>query len=155
MPNPDHKDLRSAFGTFATGVTIVTCIDHQGPLGFTANSFSSISLDPPLLLWAIAKSSLRHDAFCTAGQFAIHVLAYEDQDQAMSFAKDGRSFDPQKWDLSPNTPPRLKSARSTFICERHAVYEGGDHSMILGKVIDCKTIEGKSLVFCAGQYASF
>jgi flavin reductase (DIM6/NTAB) family NADH-FMN oxidoreductase RutF len=105
-------------------------------------------------MWAIAKTSLRNPSFCAAQQFAIHVLAGDDKDLAMSFAKDGRYFDPTKWEITPGLPPKLKTARSTFVCEQHAIHDGGDHSIILGKVIECNTQEGQSLVFCSGQYAS-
>ena len=83
----DERAFRDALGRFATGVTIVTCNGPDGPMGITANSFASLSLDPPLVLWSPAKSSRRYEAFVNATEFAIHVASYDQLDLCRDFAK--------------------------------------------------------------------
>ncbi|MEP0565440.1 MAG: flavin reductase family protein, partial [Paracoccaceae bacterium] len=85
----DPKAFRNALGSFATGVTIVTCNSTHGPLGITANSFASVSLDPPLVLWSPARASKRFAAFETAEHFAIHVLSEDQKDFCNVFAAEG------------------------------------------------------------------
>ena len=88
--NEPIRAFRDALGTFATGVTIVTTLDSAGdPVGVTASSFNSVSLDPPLILWSLAKDSLSHDAFCGSGHFAIHVLAASQEALSNRFARRG------------------------------------------------------------------
>lgn len=106
----DSKPLRSAFGRFATGVTIVTVQTPDGPLGITANSFSSVSLDPPLVMWSIAKHSSRFAPFADAEHFAIHVLAREQDHLCWRFAKSGRDFSGVELAFNPEGAPLLPGA---------------------------------------------
>ena len=93
VPGPDTlHDFRAALGRFATGVTVVTCQTELGPLGITANSFASVSLDPPLVLWSPAKSSSRYPAFLEAEHFAVHVLESGQRDLCRQFTKSGLDF---------------------------------------------------------------
>lgn len=133
----DTSDLRRAFGRFATGVTVVTVQTPQGPLGMTANSFSSVSLDPALVLWSPGKSSKRHDAFVQAPHFAIHVLGADQQALADHFAANGDGFDHFDWSKGPNGAPTLAGCLTTFHCDTFAVHPAGDHSLILGQVTQC------------------
>ncbi|WP_093916107.1 flavin reductase family protein [Sulfitobacter marinus] len=130
----DTADLRRAFGRFATGVTIVTVQTPRGPLGMTANSFSSVSLDPPLVLWSPGKSSKRHDAFVTAAHFAVHILGAGQHPLADHFAANGEGFDQVEWSVGPNGAPTLAGCLATFYCDTFAVHPAGDHSVILGQV---------------------
>ena len=116
-PKINTRELRDAFGAFMTGVTIVTTASDDGkPLGFTANSFSSVSLDPALLLVSIAKTSSNYQTFSTAGHFAINILAEGQKDLSNTFARpsDDR-FANVNWHLSANRNPLIDDV--TTICE--------------------------------------
>lgn len=158
VPGPDASaDLRRAFGHFGTGVTIVTVQTPQGPLGMTANSFSSISLDPPLVLWAPGKESKRHDAFATAAAFCVHVLGADQLALAQHFATQGHDFDAFGWIEGPNGAPTLSGCLATFHCDTYAVHPAGDHSLILGHVRHAATRAGEAtgLLFDQGRYGIF
>jgi flavin-dependent trigonelline monooxygenase, reductase component len=130
------RELRDAFGAFMTGVTIVTTVREDGtPLGFTANSFSSVSLDPALLLVSIAKTSGNYQTFSTTGHFAINILAEGQKDLSNTFARpsDDR-FAGVDWQLSENRNPLLGDVSAWFDCTTHAVIDAGDHALIVGKV---------------------
>ena len=157
-PTPEHGlELRKAFGCFGTGVTIITAQTADGPLGMTANSFSSISLDPPLVLWSPAKSSKRHDAFVAAEHFCIHVLAADQLALAQHFATNGTDFGEFRWTSGPLTAPSLHGCLAEFHCKTYDVHPAGDHSLILG---DVKTVtqhhrDIPGLLFEKGQFGSF
>jgi len=130
------RELRDAFGAFMTGVTIVTTAGDDGkPLGFTANSFSSVSLDPALLLVSIAKTSGNYQTFSTAGHFAINILAEGQKDLSNTFARpsDDR-FANVNWQLSANRNPLIDDVSAWFDCTTHAVIDAGDHALIVGRV---------------------
>ncbi|MEM9576524.1 MAG: flavin reductase family protein [Pseudomonadota bacterium] len=156
-PTVDHAlALREAFGRFGTGVTVVTAQTPNGPLGMTANSFSSISLDPALVLWAPARSSLRHDAFVAAERFCIHVLAVDQLELARHFATNGTEFGSFEWDTGPLDAPCLSGCLVEFHCTTFAVHPAGDHSIILGKVEIVTQHDRKQpgLLFEQGQFGS-
>ncbi|WP_299671414.1 flavin reductase family protein [uncultured Roseobacter sp.] len=157
-PNADRTaDLRRAFGCFGTGVTVVTTQTENGPLGMTANSFSSVSLTPPLVLWSPALSSLRHDAFANATQFCIHVLSDQQLDMARHFATSGDGFEQFEWTPGALGAPRLLGCLAEFHCSTYAIHPAGDHSLILGEVR--KVIEGErgasGLLFDHGRFGRF
>lgn len=130
------RELRDAFGAFMTGVTIVTTAHEDGkPLGFTANSFSSVSLDPALLLVSIAKTSSNYQTFSTTGHFAINILAEGQKELSNTFARpsDDR-FAKVSWRLSANHNPLIDEVSAWFDCTTHAVIDAGDHALIVGKV---------------------
>jgi flavin-dependent trigonelline monooxygenase, reductase component len=119
-----------------TGVTIVTTASDDGkPLGFTANSFSSVSLDPALLLVSIAKTSSNYQTFASTGHFAINILAEGQKDLSNTFARpsDDR-FANVGWRLSENQNPLIENVSAWFDCATHAVIDAGDHALIIGKV---------------------
>ncbi len=149
-----ERELRNAFGRFGTGVTIITAQTAHGPLGMTANSFSSISLDPPLVLWSPASASRRHDAFADADAFCVHVLASEQLPLAMHFASSGDGFDAFEWAPGPAGVPVLANCLTVFHCSTHAIHPAGDHSLILGRVhqVDMCPTNRQGLVFAHGQY---
>lgn len=155
-PN-DGVALRSAFGRFGTGVTIITALTERGPLGMTANSFSSVSLDPPLVLWSAALRSKRHDAFVQAQHFCIHVLAADQAALANHFATQGEVFDAVKWVQGPHGVPTLNGVLAAFHCDRFAVHPAGDHSIILGEITHAseRRGEGAGLMFDQGRFGTF
>jgi flavin reductase (DIM6/NTAB) family NADH-FMN oxidoreductase RutF len=155
-PNADTaRAFRAALGQFATGVTLITIQGPKGPMGFTANSFSSLSLDPPLVLWSLAKSSQRYGPYIAAPHFAIHVLADDQADLIARFARNGAGFDGLAHDRSPQGVPLIAGALARFDCALHQVFDGGDHSIILGRVLLASQASGAPLVFCQGQMGGF
>jgi flavin-dependent trigonelline monooxygenase, reductase component len=130
------RELRDAFGAFMTGVTIVTTARDDGqPLGFTANSFSSVSLDPALLLVSIAKTSSNYQTFSTAGHFAINILAENQKELSNTFARPSEDrFANVDWQLSEHRNPLIGDVSAWFDCTTHTVIDAGDHALIVGKV---------------------
>ncbi|MBL3569718.1 flavin oxidoreductase [Rhodovulum sulfidophilum] len=156
IPGPDTQRLyRDALGSFATGVTVVTALGSHGPVGMTANSFSSVSLDPPLVLWSPARASTRYPAMSGAERFAIHVLGAGEENLAARFARSGADFE----GLGPESgddPPLLEQGWiARFVCRRVALHEAGDHAIVVGHVEDCARREGPPLVFAGGAYGDF
>lgn len=158
MPDPANpRLLRSALGRFATGVTVVTAreADGGGLVGITANSFASVSLDPPLVLWSAARSSMRHAHFSAAPAFAIHVLAAGQSDLSDRFTRDGSRFEGLDYSLNADGVPLLEGTLARFECRTEARHEGGDHTIIIGLVTRFTLAEGEPLVFVHGQYGRF
>lgn len=158
VPDPARTtDLRRALGQFGTGVALITAQTGVGPLGITANSFSSVSLDPPLVLWCAARSSLRHDGFVQAPSFCIHVLSAEQMDVAKHFAAQGHDFSSYPWEAGPNGAPTLHGCLATFHCDTHAVHGAGDHSIILGQITSAamQPEESDGLLFKRGKFGRF
>jgi flavin reductase (DIM6/NTAB) family NADH-FMN oxidoreductase RutF len=156
IPNAANARIfRDALGRFATGVTLVTITGPEGPLGFTANSFSSLSLDPPLVLWSPAKSSQRYPHFAAAEHYAIHILGQAQSDWPARFARGGAGFDGLDWHLNAEGVPILPQAIARFDCTRHATHDGGDHLIIVGHVLRLALEEGEPLVFAKGKFGGF
>ncbi|MBT5219101.1 MAG: flavin reductase family protein [Woeseia sp.] len=151
----DPLSFRQCLGKFATGVTVVTCVDDKGqPCGITANSFSSVSLDPPLVLWNIAKVSNSLDAYLQAEHFAINVLADSQQDISSHFAKsDHTLFDDIQHDVSAHGAPLLADTIARLECLTYAVHDCGDHYIIVGEVLDFQSADLAPLLFFGGQYS--
>lgn len=147
--------FRAALGRFATGVTIVTATDAEGrPIGVTANSFNSVSLDPPLVLWSLAKSSMSRTAFESAREFAIHVLAATQEELSCRFARRGEDkFASVEWETSSGGAPLLKDFAARFRCRTAHRYEGGDHIIFVGEVLDFEHRDLPPLLFHSGVYA--
>lgn len=155
---PDSQNaraLRAAFGAYVTGVCVVTAQSERGPMGMTINSFTSVSLDPPLVMWAPARSSARCAAFARASHFAIHVLRHDQIELCLRFAGQGAGFSGLAHDTTPDGTPVLADALARFDCEHHAQHDGGDHLMILGRVTGVETRPGDALVFSQGRYGRF
>ena len=152
VPSPEtSREFRAALGTFATGVTVVTCQSDLGPLGITANSFASVSLDPPLVLWSPAKSSSRYAAFLAAEEFVIHVLDAEQTALCQTFTKDGLDFGGLDVETLSGGAPLIRGCLAHFECQRFASHDAGDHTIIVGKVQAAASREGAPLVFSAGS----
>jgi len=158
VPGPGReRAFRDALGRFATGVTVVTApaTDADGPLGITANSFASLSLEPPLVLWSPARASRRFAAFATAPHFAIHVLAADQAALARHFAASGTDFDLPGIAPGFGGTPLLPDVLACFECTREAVHEGGDHAIVVGRVLRASLRDGAPLVFASGRYGGF
>ena len=149
------RALRDALGRFATGVTVVSIDTLEGPMGFTANSFASVSLDPPLVLWSPAKSSMRYPYYAAARHYAIHVLGAEQVDLSRRFLRGGAGFDGLAHDINPEGVPVIPGTLARFDCVQQATHEGGDHLIVVGRVIRAALRPGGPLVFSQGAYGRF
>ena len=148
-------EFRAALGMFATGVTIVTTRTPQGHLiGLTANSFNSVSLDPPLVLWSLARQAGSMNAFSTGSHYAINILAAGQQDLAKRFAgKDLDRFAGVEFEEGTGGAPLLVGAAATFECFNRSRYEEGDHVIFVGEVERCAHRPGASpLLFHGGRF---
>jgi len=150
----DSLSFRQCLGKFATGVSVVTCVDANGePCGITANSFSSVSLEPPLVLWNIAKVSNSLDAYLQAEYFAINVLAESQEEVSSHFAKsDHTLFDNVQHETSANGSPLLPGTIAQFECQTYAIHGCGDHHIIVGEVLDFRSTARAPLLFFGGRY---
>lgn len=151
----NSRDFRNALGQFGTGVTIVTTADGDTPLGITVNSFSSVSLDPALVLWSPAKASSRFQQFESTKHYAIHVLDHSQGELAKQFARNAQSFNDCTWRWSDNRVPLLEKCIARFECERVMSHDGGDHSIVVGKVLRAINFGGDPLMFVGGQFGRF
>lgn len=149
------RDFRDALGRFGTGVTVVTCPTSAGPLGITANSFASVSLDPPLVLWSPGKSSTRYPFFMSADHFAIHVMGAEQGGLCRAFAREGNAFAQFDWETGAQGVPLLNGCLSRFECTKVAEHDGGDHSVVIARVTRVTTRDGAPLLFYSGRYGGF
>ena len=152
----DAREFRTALSCFATGVTVVTaCSDDGEDCGMTASSFNSVSMDPPLVLWSVTKTALSADVFRRAEHYAIHVLGSDQQALANQFATRGiDKFDQASYQHDQNGVPVLHEHAARFDCKQWAVYEGGDHWIIVGEVCAMERRNKEALVFCEGSYAT-
>ena len=150
------KQFRRCLAKFATGVTVVTCADAAGrPYGITANSFSSVSLEPRLVLWNVAKVSNSLQAFLDARHFAINVLAGDQQHLSVHFAKsDHTLFDSVTTMRSAENVPLLPGTLACFECRTYAIHDCGDHHIIVGEVMRFASRDGEPLLFYDGRYAA-
>lgn len=151
----DERAFRDALGRFATGVTVVTIATRDGPMGFTANSFASVSLDPPLVLWSPAKSSARYPFFAAARTYAIHVLGAEEPELSRRFVRGGAGFDGLSYTTNPEGVPVLPTTLARFDCEQASTHDGGDHLIILGRVRRAVFRRGGPLIFSQGAFGRF
>ncbi|WP_324752318.1 flavin reductase [Roseovarius sp. Pro17] len=152
----DSRMLRNAFGTFVTGVTVVTAYDGEGaPLGFTANSFTSVSLDPPLVLVCLANSSRNYDALINASGFAINILAETQIEISNTFARPVEDrFATIDWHDGPNGSPILDGACGWFDCSMHKTVEAGDHVILIGRVEAFDSTATPGLGYARGAYVT-
>ena len=155
-PTPEQSTaFREALGCFGTGVTVVTTNTARGPRAITVNSFSSVSLDPPLVLWCLAKESNRFDAFSDCQHYSIHVMAQDQQDQALRFARDGADFSHAEWSTDPSGRPQLANCLARFDCHLQARHDAGDHLIVVSHVEQAMYRTGKGLIFKRGQFGGF
>lgn len=151
----DATEFRRALGSFATGVTVVTTLGSGGePIGLTVNSFNSVSLNPPLVLWSLAKNALSLPAFLAAQHWVVHVLAGDQEPVSKRFASRGSDkFSGIDTDAGIGGVPLLRGCAARFQCRTAFTYEGGDHMIFVGEVLDFDRSQAAPLVFHAGQYA--
>lgn len=150
----DPRELRNALGSFATGVAIVTTSLDGHDVGMTINSFNSVSLDPPMVLWSLAKSSASLDTFTNSGYFAIHILSAEQQELSQCFATRGiDKFAGVEVKRGEGNVPIIQGCSAVFHCKTAYKYEGGDHEIFVGEVLKFEHFEKSPLVFHAGKYA--
>ena len=151
----DPRTLRDALGCFATGVTVVTCHDASGvPVGLTANSFTALSLDPPLLLVCVAKAAASAAPLGQAEHFAVNVLQTCQQPASITFSTRGEDrFGRTEWSVGEHGAPVLLDSLSVFECRRHAVHDGGDHFILVGEVVKASFEPGLDpLLYFRGSY---
>ena len=149
----DPQAFRDALGSFVTGVTIVTARDEAGrPYGLTANSFNSVSLDP-MVLWSLSLRSGSLPVFRDADNWAVHVLAADQQAMSDRFARpgDGKFAGVEDVD-GPEGAPLLAGYAARFGCRARFEYEGGDHAIFLGEVVDFDRREADPLIYHGGRY---
>jgi len=151
----DPKEFRSALGTFTTGVTIITTSAPDGtPVGLTANSFNSVSLDPPLVLWSLAKTSRNLEAFETSDHWAVHILSADQENLSNRFAKSAEDkFAGVDYEVGNGNVPLLKDCCTRIQCRTSFMYEGGDHIIFVGQVLAFDHQPVPPLVFQGGKYA--
>lgn len=155
-PIMNESDFRDALGCFATGITVITTWDEDGaPVGMTANSFNSVSLDPPLILFSIAKSSERMKTFRECRHFAVNVLKADQQEYSVRFSKPGENgFDELTPARGPHGCPLLPNTLAHFECDNETSYEGGDHVIMIGRVRAIgQAGQGGPLLYFRGRYA--
>jgi len=151
----DPRSFRSALGTFATGVTLITTVAPSGELvGNTASSFNSVSLDPPLVLWSLARKAFSFQTYCNAKYFAVNVLREGQDDLSARFSKSSadkwQGIDHETWDTGC---PIIPTALAIFECKMTHIYDGGDHAIFVGEVLKFDhDPKGKPLVFWRGGY---
>ncbi|MEX0302240.1 MAG: flavin reductase [Leisingera sp.] len=149
-----RRQLRQAFGSFATGVTVVTARDADGnPIGFTANSFTSVSLEPPLLLVCLAKTSSNIGHFSQAGRFAVNILGEAQKDVSNRFAsKVEDRFAETAWREGAEGTPLIENAVAWFDCTIDNLVDAGDHVILIGQITDFGQTDGRPLAYLRGHY---
>jgi flavin reductase (DIM6/NTAB) family NADH-FMN oxidoreductase RutF len=151
----DGRELRNALGCFATGVCLITTVTDDGEaLALTANSFSSVSLDPPLVLWSLQNTSDVYDVYAHPSHFAINVLAREQEAHSNQYARKGEHrLTPAHFSPGRHGSPIIHDALASFECEVEATHAGGDHLIIVGRVLDMRVrAGGEPLLFYGGAY---
>ena len=153
----DPRDFRNALGTFATGVTIITAMAQDGkPYGLTCNSFASVSLNPPLVLWSLGMFSNGLATFQSASHFTVNILGASQQELANKFAKSsGEKFVGVDWKPGLGNAPVLADSVANFQCRAANRYYGGDHIIFLGAVEAYSYNRNEPLLFARGGYGRF
>lgn len=152
----DSRAFRDALGCFATGIAVISAVSQSGePVGMTVNSFASVSLEPPLVLYSLARSASRYDAFIAAKCFVVNVLDKVHQPLSAKFATKGvTSWDDTAFEVWSTGCPVLTDALAVFECTTEAHYEGGDHVIILGRVQRMRhRAGGEPLLYYRGTYS--
>ena len=150
----DPTELRRCLGSFVTGVTVITVLDDEGkPIGMTANSFNSVSLDPPLIVWSLRTNARTYPVYSKAKRFVVNILSEEQVDVSNRFAKSGAD----RFDGVATTPgidglPMIDGCSAYLECRTEATYPGGDHLLFLGRVERMVGSARKPLAFGAGKY---
>lgn len=145
--------FRRCLGQFATGVAIVAARNEGASFAMTINSFSALSLDPPLVLWSIRRESAKLDAFRHAGSFSVSVLSTAQEGVSACFAKTGAPpMTDAQWSIGQTKTPLLRGAIAHFECQTERTEEAGDHVIFIGRVQRCERFQGDPLIFTQGRY---
>ncbi|MDG1281579.1 MAG: flavin reductase family protein [Pseudorhodobacter sp.] len=156
IPDAENaRAFRDALGRFATGIAVITTQTADGPVGFTANSFASVSLDPPLVLWSPAKSSARYPVFAEAQHYTIHILGADQADLCLRFVRGGAGFEGLRTETNAEGTPIIPGTLARFDCAQSATHDGGDHLIVVGRVLRAAATAGDPLVFSQGAYGAF
>ncbi len=148
-PDVSPDDFKAALSRWASGVTIVTA---AGPVGMTVSAFSSLSLDPPLVLVSLARAATMHDPVLAADGFAVHILEGDQTELSTRFATPVDRFDGVAHDIGPFDAPLLHSGVARLVCRKHAVADGGDHTILIGRVVQVDVNAGEPLLYYRGTY---
>jgi len=153
-PSTDPTLFRSVLGHFATGLVIVTCADAGGPIGFTAQSFSALSLDPPLVLFCPSKSSTTWPSIRQVGTFCVNVLGDDQQELCQRFAvSGGPKFEDVGWTSNAEGLPLLNDCIAYIECSLYEIHDAGDHEIAIGRVLDLRPGRpSQPLVYFRGMY---
>ncbi|MSQ41468.1 MAG: flavin reductase [Dehalococcoidia bacterium] len=162
-PALDARAFRTLLGRFATGVTVVTSVDGGTPLGMTANAFSSVSLNPLLVLVCVDRKASMYEPLLRSGHFAVNILAADQQPVAAFFARSGRGVDGGgsmggvQYRMGKTGSPLIEGSLGWLDCRVWRQYDGGDHTILVGEVVDMEltTSDAVPLLFFGGGYGSF
>ncbi|MCU7611498.1 flavin reductase family protein [Anaplasma capra] len=148
--------FKSCMGRFATGVTVVTTVDCHGVMhGVTVSSFNSVSLNPPLVLFSIEKSSSRFGAFSSCARFIVNILGESQADISADFANRSRHHWENHDFVTVDGMPVIGGAITYLHCAMHHLYDGGDHKIVVGEVLDCKALTDEGpLLYYRGEYCA-
>ncbi|MFG1419569.1 flavin reductase family protein [Xanthobacter sp. V0B-10] len=150
----DPRELRNALGRFATGIAVVMAADGEGLMGVTVNSFSAVSLDPPLILFCMSRKLNSLSRLEKANAYSVNILLEHQQEVSNRFATAGADkFSDTQWERGPSGAPRLLPAHACFECVPYAHYDGGDHVIFVGRVVHMHA-EGEEapLLYYRGRY---
>ncbi len=153
---PEATEFRKALAQYATGVTVITTLAPDGtPAGMTANSFTSVSLDPPLVLWSVSRQAASFEAFRRSSRYLVHVLAADQLGLAQRFATRGADkFGASPWQPGPHGLPLIEGSVAWFACSNRSQYDEGDHVILVGRVESFGAAGGNPLIFHASRYVT-
>jgi flavin reductase (DIM6/NTAB) family NADH-FMN oxidoreductase RutF len=156
MSGFDQARFREVLGHLATGITIVTATDEGEPVGFSCQSFAALSLDPPMVILAPAKSSTSWPRIARAGAFCVNILGEHQEAVCRAFAvSGGNKFDGVDWTPGVTGSPLIEGSLATVECTLGAIYEGGDHELVTGHVVDMEIGKGSPLIFYRSGFGRF
>jgi 3-hydroxy-9,10-secoandrosta-1,3,5(10)-triene-9,17-dione monooxygenase reductase component len=152
----DQERFREVLGHFASGITIVTAMEDEGPVGFTCQAFTSLSLDPPMVALAPSKSSTSWPKIARAGAFCVNMLQETQEALCVSFAVTGRDkFAGVRWRAGVTGAPIIEDSLAWAECELGSINDAGDHELVTGRVIELGIGQGRPLLFYKGSFGTF
>jgi 3-hydroxy-9,10-secoandrosta-1,3,5(10)-triene-9,17-dione monooxygenase reductase component len=156
MSGFDQARFREVLGHFATGITIVTATEEGVPVGFSCQSFAALSLDPPMVILAPAKTSTSWPRIARAGAFCVNILGEHQEAVCRAFAvSGGDKFDGVEWTPGVTGAPLIAGSLATVECTLGTIHEGGDHELVTGHVVDMEVGEGLPLIFYRSGFGRF
>jgi 3-hydroxy-9,10-secoandrosta-1,3,5(10)-triene-9,17-dione monooxygenase reductase component len=151
-PEIDSDAMRRGMGCFPTGVTIVTALEEGEPVGFTCQSFVSLSLEPPLIAISPAKSSTSWPRMVAAGTFCVNVLSADQRDVCMAFARSGgNKFQDVAWQIGAHGSPIIDDVVAAFECELITIHDAGDHEIVVGRVLSIASNDRAPLLYLRSE----